>query len=144
MDTDSTPPTVRVCALVGRIGRLLLLPGPEPDTYVLPGAVVSSGEPVEHTLRKTLQEQLATTATTVSFFAAAEHGSHDQDNRRHSEITLLFDVTSTDPDCPVPLERHWWVDERELAAIKLRPKVVKDLLIRGPLLPPRSWWGWTP
>jgi hypothetical protein len=144
MDNDSTPPTVRVCALVGQIGRLLLLPGPEPDTYVLPGAVASSGEPVEHTLRKTLHEQLAATATMVSFFAAAEHGSHDQDNRRHSEITLLFDVTSTDPDRVMPSERHRWVDERELATVRLHPWVVKDLLIRGPLLPPTSWWGWTP
>jgi hypothetical protein len=142
MDNESTPPTVRVCALVGRIGRLLLLPGPEPDTHVLPGALVSSGVPVEHTLRTTLQEQLAATATTVSFFAAAEHGS--QDHQRRSEITLLFDVTATDPDRLVPPQPHWWVDERELAAIKLRPKVVKELLIRGPLLPPRSWWGWTP
>lgn len=142
MDNEVTPPTIRVCALVGQVGRLLLLPGPEPDTYVLPGEVVASGVPVEHTLRRMLQEQLGMTATAVDFFAAAEHGSQDQ--RIRSEITLLFDVRTANPDCLLEPGQRWWVNERELEATELRPEVVKELLTRGPLLPPRSWWDWTP
>lgn len=141
---EATPPRLWAYGLVGHNDRLLLIPGPEPDVYMLPGGAVVSGEPVERGLGKALYQRFATTVSDVDFYAAVEHGTHD--DRPGSEVTLLFDVTLTDPDRVTQPRRHQhvWVDEHELAATTLRPSAVKDCLLQPALSARAPWRAWQP
>lgn len=146
MDNAPAPPRIWAYALVGHDDRLLLIPSAEPDAYVLPGGAVVSGEPAEHRLRRALREQLATTVSSVDFYAAIEHGTRDHAHHPQSEVALLFDVTLTDLDglTGSGWPQHLWVDERALGTTTLRPKAVQERLLRASQSTGESWWAWTP
>lgn len=144
MDTELTPPRLQAYALVGHDDRLLLIPGPEPDVYMLPGGAVVSGEPVEQGLCRIVHQQLAMTVSDVDFYAAVEYGTTDPDHRLRSEVTLLFDVILTEPDHLTRPGGRVWVNERELTDITLHPRTVKDRLLQAPMSTRTSWWAWTP
>jgi ADP-ribose pyrophosphatase YjhB (NUDIX family) len=147
---DTQTPTLRVHALIGQDDRLLLIPGQEPDTYTLPGGAVLSGTPIEHGLCETVHQQLGAAVDDVDFYSVVEHSAEDCDDAGHrlpgSGVVFLFDVALTDPGhlALSGAAQHVWIDERELSAVTLRPKAVKDCLLRAPLSPTKPWWAWTP
>jgi ADP-ribose pyrophosphatase YjhB (NUDIX family) len=133
-----------VHALISQDDHLLLIPSDQPDTYLLPGGVAVSGEPIEHGLHRTVREQLGTAIAHLDFYAAVEHATDDDGHR--SDVVFLFDATLTDPDHLTRTESrpHRWVDERDLAAVTLHPETVRNRLVQAPMSPGRQWWAWTP
>lgn len=104
--TTTTPalgPLVAVYGLIGHDEHLLAVRDPDATMYRLPGGLVRAGEAVEDALRRILREQVDAHAAHPDFCAAVElRGHHAGTQPIVFELTLLFDVTLTEPSAVEP------------------------------------------
>ena len=132
---------VRVAAVMGREGRLLLVRHQKPDRdpyWVLPGGRLEPGEPIhECAAREVLEE----TGLRAEFSGVLYVGEFLREGRHTVDVTVrmipedgaqasLGSDPEVAPDAEPTLRELRWVGVEELPGIGLLPVSLKDRLLR--------------
>lgn len=135
-------PLLTAYSLVGRGDHILVVRDRQGSSYQLPGTVVRPGETVDDALRRALGEHIDTGIDHLDFCAAVEHRVQiHPDGQSVYEVTLLFDVTLSEPVSVTAPERELrWVDDADLGIVDLRPAAIANLLRTGAFAESNAWW----
>lgn len=137
---------VNALAAIGRDQRLLVIRPRDGLHWVLPGAPVTAGEPVEDGLRRTLREEFGASTTFLAFLAAIEHCYTDRFGTLHHELDLIFDAGLADlrVRCADESLEQRWVPAADLAEIELVPSGLSRGLLSGRFDEGDRWLPWRP